>query len=830
MLQHTPDSMELLERSPMQTPRTPSEGSCMSERWSTPDSNILASSSSGGDPRTTNANASASQHSQALLGGPSIQAQAPKRRRSTAACKMLCRAHWRCIGCFQTRAACRGLTFLLLGVLALYSAKQACVQPSKNRAHKASAGLHVTSIRLYNSQNNCLVGVDHHRHDLPVSLSRNSLQMMAQSASDYPQVVSVQTLITEAASYGPAGHLYPSETQMLETRRTNLSQGTILTKAASVSDVRCSQQRLSTEGSPLLERRTNLSLSLSNTSLAVCCEIGGLTLPVRPSTVSNNENSYQSTLSGLYACGTEGISSPARSSIVSTGHFQSDLISGWLRGLEGSASPVRPLPAPCPAGQHGSSLYVPRSWLLHQSAQVQPGPQQSRVGGTVVHLNPNNHSPQPTQARSVHTSATWSGLSEPGIEGHSSPGASLSPRASQGYRLKLPPWMYITPCCQIHCEPRLEGSSSPTGRFEAPTSAQTWPPASCTVCLQHLHLRFSDIWHAARTRACTLRAAVAVDQKRCTCNNRCCFCLRGVSGQSCCAKQPPLAVRAAFDTESYVPVVCVPTAPRRRDRGTCCREHAMIRRLSLVVAHSACTCRSRMVHVLYITVAGALADRPPWSLVCMPQPSLRCQQALCGERACFPKVPLTPPWRVVTAAHTRSARWLEGSTSPDQRAALTTSIATRSVSCTCQDRAAGDSTHRLREVEASASNRITGGGPADLGGQLDDWPHHYRLEGSASPCCTLPTAWSTQPGPQEQPGQLGPGIRMSRPAQCTLHCMLMDCGRLHRTSIGRRGLRAPPPGNKGHRLGAVGFFTQYLRSDTGEPLPGSTFLQKGNSE
>ena len=621
VLQNTPDSMELLERSPMQTPRTPSEGSCMSERC-----NILASSSSGRDPRTTTADASASQHSQALLRGPSIQVQEPKRRRSTAACKMLCRAHWRCIGCFQTRAACRGLALLLLGVLVLHSAKQACVQPSKSRAHEASAGLHVTSTQLDNSQSNCLVGVDHHRHDLPVSLQRNSPQMMAQSASDYPQVVSVQTLITEAASYGPAGHLYPSETQLLETRCVNLSQGTVLMKAASESDVRCSQQRLSTERSPLLERRTNMSLSLSNSSLAVCCEIGGLTLPVRSSTVSNNEASYQSTLSGLHARGTEGSSSPARSSIVNTSHFQSALLSGWFRGLEGSASPVRPLPAPCPAGKHGSSLCVSRSWLLHQSARVQPGPQQPRVGGTVVHLNLHNHSPQPSQVGSVRTSATW-----PGIEGHSSPGASLSLCASPGYRLKLPMWMCIMPCCQLHWEPRLEGSSSPTGRFEAPTSARKWAPAPCTVCLQHLHLRSSNVWHAARTRACALRAEVAtMDQKRCTYRNRCCFCLRGLNGQSCCAKQPLLAVCAVFDTESYVPVVCIPTAPRRRDRGTCCRKHAMIRCLSLVLAHSECTCRSRMIHVLCITVAGALADRPPWSLVCMPQPSLRCQQALCG--------------------------------------------------------------------------------------------------------------------------------------------------------------------------------------------------------
>ena len=304
-----------------------------------------------------------------------------------------------------------------------------------------------------------------------------------------------------------------------------------------------------------------------------------------------------------------------------------------------------------------------------------------------------------------------------------------------------------------------------------------------------------------------------MDPKRCTCNSRPCFCLRGVNGQSCCAKQPFLAVRAAFDTESYVPVVCIPTAPSRRDRSTCCRTHAMICCLSLVFAHSECTCRNRMVHVLYITVAGALADSPPWSLVCMPLPSLRCQQAFCDKRACFPKVPLTPPWHVVITAHNRSARWLEGSTSPDQRAALITSIATRSVSRPYQDHAEGDPTHRLREVEASASDQITGGRPTDLGGQLDDWLQHDRLEGSASPCCALPATWSTKPGPQ---GQLGPGVRMSCPAQCTLHCMLADCGRLHRTSIGRRGLRAPLTGNKGHCLGAVGF-----PHSTSNQLPGS---------
>ena len=317
-------------------------------------------------------------HSNCLkaLTGSTFNGQEPNRRRSTAACKMLCRAHWRCIGCFQIRAACRGLALLLLGVLVLRSAKQACVQPSKSRAHEASAGLYVPSTQLDTSQSNCLIGVNHHRHDVPVSQQRNSPQKMAQSAYDYPQVVSAQTLITEAASYGPAGHLYPSETQLLETRCVNLSQGTVLMKAASERDGRCSQQRLSTEGSPLPERRTNMSLSLSNRGLAVCCEIGGLTLPVRSSTVSNNEASHQHTLSGLHARGTEGISSPARPLSASTDRFQHALSSGWLRWLEGSASPVRPLLALCTAGKHDSSLCVPRSWLMHQSAQDQPGTQQ----------------------------------------------------------------------------------------------------------------------------------------------------------------------------------------------------------------------------------------------------------------------------------------------------------------------------------------------------------------------------------------------------------------------------------------------------------------------
>ena len=159
--------------------------------------------------------------------------------------------------------------------------------------------------------------------------------MVTYPASDCYQVASVQTLITEAASYGPAGHSYSPVTQLREARHADLSSGAILMKIASVRVVHCSQKRPRTEDS--------------------------------------------------------------------------------------------------------SSI----------------------AGGTEVHPHLNNHSPQPSQAGSVHISATWSGLSEPGIEGHSSPGASLSPCLSQGYRLKLPSWMYITQCCQIHCEPRLEGSSSP---------------------------------------------------------------------------------------------------------------------------------------------------------------------------------------------------------------------------------------------------------------------------------------------------------------------------------------------------------------------------------
>ena len=396
----------------------------------------------------------------------------------------------------------------------------------------------------------------------------------------------MQTLITEAASYGPAGRPYSSATQLREARYADLSPGAILMKIASVRAVHCSQKRPLTEDSP------------------------------------------------------------------------------------------------------------------------------SIAGGTDVHLNLNNHSPQPSQAGSAHTSATWSGLFEPGIEGHSSPGADLSPRFSQSFRLKLPSWVYITQCCQMHCKPRLEGSSSPTGRFEEPTSAQTWPPTYCTIRLQHLNLRSSDAWHAAQTRAYDLRAEVATaDQKRCTCNSRLCFSLRGVNGQSCCAKQPFLAVHAAFDTESYVPVVCIPTAPSRRDRSTCCRTHAMLCCLSLVFTHSDCTCRSRMVHVLCITVAGALADSPPWSLACMPLSSLRCQQAFCGKRVCFPKVPLTPPLHVVITAHNRSARWLEGSTSPDQRAALITSIASLSVSRPYQDHAEGDSTHRLEKWRPQHLTRSPEEGP-----------------------------------------------------------------------------------------------------------------------
>ena len=363
-MQNTPDSMELvLEHSPMQTPQPPSEGSCMSELWSTPDSNILASSSSGRDPRTATADASASQHSQARLGEPSPQAQAPTRRHSTAACKLLCRAHWRCVGCFQTRAFSRGLIFsFFLALWFFISATQAPVRPFKSKAYKANASLHATATHLHSRKSHRLIGTDQQRHALPASLRHNKLQMVTYPASDCYQVASVQTLITEAASYGPAGHSYSPVTQLREARHADLSSGAILMKIASVRAVHCSQKRPRTEDS--------------------------------------------------------------------------------------------------------SSI----------------------VGGTEVHLNLNNHSPQPSQAGSAHTSATWSGLSEPGIEGHSSPGAGLSPRFSQGYRLKLPSWMYITHCCQIHCKPRLEGSSSPTGRFEEPfeepTSARTWPPTYCTVYLQ----------------------------------------------------------------------------------------------------------------------------------------------------------------------------------------------------------------------------------------------------------------------------------------------------------------------------------------------------------
>ena len=116
-MQNTPDSMAIdLEHSPALTPRTDSaaESFHVSEVWSSPDSGILASGSSGCDSEDANVDASTSRHSQALIREPSLQAHAPKRRRSMAACKMLCRAHWRCIGCFQTRALCRGLTFLFL--------------------------------------------------------------------------------------------------------------------------------------------------------------------------------------------------------------------------------------------------------------------------------------------------------------------------------------------------------------------------------------------------------------------------------------------------------------------------------------------------------------------------------------------------------------------------------------------------------------------------------------------------------------------------------------------------------------------------------------------
>ena len=254
-MQNTPDSMELvLEHSPMRTPRTPSEGSCMSELWSTPDSNILASSSSGRDPGKANADASASQHSQARLGEPSPQAQAPTRRHSTAACKMLCRAHWRCIGCFQTRAFCRSLTFLLLGALVLHSATQAPVQP-----FKSDASLHATATHLRSRKSHRLIGTDQQRHALPASLRHNKLQMVTYPASDCYQVASVQTLITEAASYGPAGHSYSSVTQLREARHADLSSGAILMKIASVRAVHCSQKRPRTEDSSSIVGGTEAS-------------------------------------------------------------------------------------------------------------------------------------------------------------------------------------------------------------------------------------------------------------------------------------------------------------------------------------------------------------------------------------------------------------------------------------------------------------------------------------------------------------------------------------------------------------------------------------------
>ena len=123
-MQNTPDSMELvLEHSPARTPRTPSDSFHMSEVWSSPDSGILASSSSGCEPGRAKVDTSTLRHSRALIREQSPQAQVPTRRHGTAACKMLCRAHCRCIGCFQTRALCQGLTsLLLLGALILCNA------------------------------------------------------------------------------------------------------------------------------------------------------------------------------------------------------------------------------------------------------------------------------------------------------------------------------------------------------------------------------------------------------------------------------------------------------------------------------------------------------------------------------------------------------------------------------------------------------------------------------------------------------------------------------------------------------------------------------------
>ena len=91
---------------------------------------------------------------------------------------------------------------------------------------------------------NCLVGAAQHRYALPVSLLHNNLRMVSQSHFACYQVALVQTLITEAASYGPAGRPYCSATQLLEAMRANLSQGAILMEVASEGAVSSSQHRL----------------------------------------------------------------------------------------------------------------------------------------------------------------------------------------------------------------------------------------------------------------------------------------------------------------------------------------------------------------------------------------------------------------------------------------------------------------------------------------------------------------------------------------------------------------------------------------------------------
>ena len=137
-----------------------------------------------------------------------------------------------------------GSYFPFLGALVLHSAMQAPVQLSKHKAYKADASLNATNTHLCSSKSHCLVGAAQHRNALPVSLQHNNLRMVSQSNSECHQVTLVQTLITEAASYGPAGRPYSSATQLLEAMCANLSQGTILMEVASACAVRCSQSRL----------------------------------------------------------------------------------------------------------------------------------------------------------------------------------------------------------------------------------------------------------------------------------------------------------------------------------------------------------------------------------------------------------------------------------------------------------------------------------------------------------------------------------------------------------------------------------------------------------